>query len=83
MSVKVAVRVRPFNSRERDMNAKMCIAMDKKSGQTIITHPETGEEKKFTFDFSYWSFDGCEQDEKGTYVATGDRYASQRMVIYF
>ena len=23
--------------------------------QTIVTNPENGEEKKFTFDYSYWS----------------------------
>lgn len=27
-SVKVAVRVRPFNSREKQMNAKLCIRME-------------------------------------------------------
>ena len=27
-AVKVAVRVRPFNGREKNMNAKLCIKMD-------------------------------------------------------
>ena len=28
MSIKVAVRVRPFNSREQNLNAKCCIKMN-------------------------------------------------------
>lgn len=28
MSVRVAVRVRPFNDREKEMKAKLCIGMD-------------------------------------------------------
>lgn len=28
MSVKVAVRVRPFNPREKDLNSKLCIGME-------------------------------------------------------
>ena len=36
-SVKVAVRVRPFNGREREQNAKLIIRME--SGQTYITNP--------------------------------------------
>ena len=27
MSIKVAVRVRPFNQREKDLGAKLCIKM--------------------------------------------------------
>lgn len=33
MSVKVAVRVRPFNSREMELNSTLCIAMN---GPTTI-----------------------------------------------
>jgi kinesin family protein 1 len=36
-SVKVAVRVRPFNSREKDANAALIIGMEGKS--TKITDP--------------------------------------------
>ncbi len=52
-NVKVAVRVRPFNTREKDRNAKCIIAMHDKS--TTIKNPDNEEEKKFTFDYSYWS----------------------------
>jgi len=55
-SVKVAVRVRPFNGREKERNAKCIIRMQ--GPTTIITNPDTQEEKDFAFDFSYWSHDG-------------------------
>ncbi|XP_075353003.1 kinesin-like protein KIF16B isoform X3 [Mycteria americana] len=64
-SVKVAVRVRPMNRREKDLNAKFIISMEK--NKTTITNlkvPEggtgdTGRErtKTFTYDFSYFSAD--------------------------
>jgi hypothetical protein len=50
--VKVAVRVRPFNPRELNANAKLCVAMV--GNQTICTNPKTNEEKKFAYDYSYW-----------------------------
>jgi hypothetical protein len=37
-SVKVAVRVRPFNSREKDMGSKLIIRMHK-NGNCWITDP--------------------------------------------
>jgi len=55
-SVKVAVRVRPFNQREKDRNATCIIRM--MGPKTIIINPETQEEKDFAFDYSYWSHDG-------------------------
>ena len=54
--VKVAVRVRPFASYERDKGAKCVVRMD--GAQTIVTDPTTGKQKSFTFDFSYNSFVG-------------------------
>ncbi|KDO30097.1 hypothetical protein SPRG_05288 [Saprolegnia parasitica CBS 223.65] len=55
-NVQVAVRVRPFNERERGMSSTACIRMVKETQQTIITDPETNVDKSFTFDFSYDSF---------------------------
>uniref|UniRef100_A0A671KQ79 Kinesin-like protein n=1 Tax=Sinocyclocheilus anshuiensis TaxID=1608454 RepID=A0A671KQ79_9TELE len=54
-SVKVAVRVRPFNSREINRGAKCVIQMQDKS--TCIINPKQPKEapKNFTFDYSYWS----------------------------
>ncbi|XP_078144551.1 kinesin-like protein KIF1B isoform X1 [Centroberyx gerrardi] len=54
-SVKVAVRVRPFNSRETSKDAKCIIQMQGNS--TIILNPKAPKEpaKTFSFDYSYWS----------------------------
>uniref|UniRef100_A0A3Q2Q685 Kinesin family member 1C n=1 Tax=Fundulus heteroclitus TaxID=8078 RepID=A0A3Q2Q685_FUNHE len=55
-SVKVAVRVRPFNSRELGRNAKCVIQMQGNS--TCISNPKQPNKdgaKNFTFDYSYWS----------------------------
>uniref|UniRef100_A0A8L0DMA5 Kinesin-like protein n=1 Tax=Oncorhynchus mykiss TaxID=8022 RepID=A0A8L0DMA5_ONCMY len=54
-SVKVAVRVRPFNSRETSRDAKCVIQMQGNS--TCISNPKQpkNEGKSFTFDYSYWS----------------------------
>jgi hypothetical protein len=54
-AIKVAVRVRPFNAREKERNAKCIIFMNGKT--TTIRNPESGEEKSYTFDYSYWSHD--------------------------
>ena len=51
-NVKVAVRVRPFNQREKDANSKLVVQMQ--GNQTMITNPKNNEEKKFAFDYSYW-----------------------------
>ncbi|XP_022186213.2 kinesin-like protein Klp98A [Nilaparvata lugens] len=61
-SVKVAVRVRPFNQREIDMNAKCIIKMEGKKTRITNTSQKGNERqgelnKFFTFDHSYWSFD--------------------------
>lgn len=53
-NVRVAVRVRPFNQREKDRNAKLVIRMEGKT--TYIQNPEDNSERPFTFDFSYNSF---------------------------
>ncbi|XP_054465218.1 kinesin-like protein KIF1B isoform X1 [Anoplopoma fimbria] len=54
-SVKVAVRVRPFNSREMGKDSKCIIQMQGNS--TIIQNPKAPKEpaKNFSFDYSYWS----------------------------
>ncbi|XP_030018193.1 kinesin-like protein KIF1C isoform X1 [Sphaeramia orbicularis] len=55
-SVKVAVRVRPFNSREVGRSAKCVIQMQ--GNTTCISNPKQQNKdgaKNFTFDYSYWS----------------------------
>ncbi|XP_069624854.1 kinesin-like protein KIF16B isoform X3 [Ranitomeya imitator] len=64
-SVKVAVRVRPMNRREKDLGAKFIIEIEgKKTTITNIKLPDgvTGDSgrdrtKIFTYDFSYFSAD--------------------------
>ncbi|XP_049878252.1 kinesin-like protein Klp98A [Pectinophora gossypiella] len=76
-SVKVAVRVRPFNQREKDMNAKLIVQMEGKKTRllTVKNSKDQNEgsrekSKDFTFDHSYWSYDA------------GDaHYASQEQVF--
>ncbi|XP_077807305.1 kinesin-like protein KIF16B isoform X20 [Macaca mulatta] len=77
-SVKVAVRVRPMNRREKDLEAKFIIQMEK--SKTTITNlkiPEGGtgdsgreRTKTFTYDFSFYSADTKNPD-----------YVSQEMVF--
>uniref|UniRef100_A0A2I3HLC8 Kinesin family member 16B n=1 Tax=Nomascus leucogenys TaxID=61853 RepID=A0A2I3HLC8_NOMLE len=77
-SVKVAVRVRPMNRREKDLEAKFVIQMEK--SKTTITNlkiPEGGtgdsgreRTKTFTYDFSFYSADTKSPD-----------YVSQEMVF--
>uniref|UniRef100_A0A8C1FZH1 plus-end-directed kinesin ATPase n=1 Tax=Cyprinus carpio carpio TaxID=630221 RepID=A0A8C1FZH1_CYPCA len=53
-SVKVAVRVRPFNSREMGKESK-CIIQMSGNTTTIINPKQPKESKSFNFDYSYWS----------------------------
>ncbi|XP_039611571.1 kinesin-like protein KIF1B isoform X18 [Polypterus senegalus] len=59
-SVKVAVRVRPFNSREISKESKCIIQMQGNS--TTIINPKNPKEpaKSFSFDYSYWSHTSLE-----------------------
>ncbi|XP_038061971.1 kinesin-like protein KIF1A isoform X8 [Patiria miniata] len=70
-SVKVAVRVRPFNSREIGRNAECVISMTGKT--TTIANPKAQNKeqpKSFNFDHSYWSHTTPEEPD----------YASQKQV---
>lgn len=81
-NVKVAVRVRPFNGREKQRDAKLIIDMQRKT--TTIKDPQAAagtEPKKFAFDFSYWSHDGFEERADGYLEATSPNYADQKRVF--
>jgi len=75
MSVKVAVRVRPFNEREMKSNPRCCIKMD--GPTTIIQDLGSGDkDRTFTFDYSFWSHDDFEVNDQGYSVANpGSKYA--------
>ena len=67
MSVQVAVRVRPFNQREVDLNSKVIIGM--KGSTTILKSlDDPKKDKDFTFDFSFWSHDQFKINEDGMVV---------------
>ncbi|MCP9263288.1 Kinesin-like protein KIF13B [Dirofilaria immitis] len=59
--VKVAVRVRPFNKRERDLNTKCIVSTI--DDQTILRHPiDEKQPKSFAYDHSFNSFDPNSND---------------------
>ncbi|KHJ80126.1 kinesin motor domain protein [Oesophagostomum dentatum] len=80
-NVVVAVRVRPFNDREKSRKAQLIIEMP--DGQrTCIRDPNNpSDEKWFTFDHSYWSHDGFEEEKNGYLSPADERYADQKRVF--
>ncbi|XP_027012843.2 kinesin-like protein KIF13B isoform X1 [Tachysurus fulvidraco] len=77
-NVKVAVRVRPMNRREKDLNTKCVIEME---GNQTFLHPASGnlgkadssrsQPKVFAYDYCFWSIDESEKE----------KYAGQDMVF--
>lgn len=78
MSVKVAVRVRPFNQREKFLGCLNCIQME--NNTTILINPRDRSQKEYqyTFDYSLWSHDGFEELENGYLYPIDDRYIDQK-----
>ena len=56
MSVKVGVRVRPFNQREKDLNCKLCVEMVGPMTR-LFDAENTEKHRDYTFDYSFWSHD--------------------------
>ncbi|CAB1334990.1 unnamed protein product [Coregonus sp. 'balchen'] len=80
--VKVAVRVRPFNKRERDAGSHCIISMA--SSTITIQDPRNSQSpRSFCFDYAYWSHSGFTRDRSGLYVPEepGGRYADQGSVF--
>ncbi|XP_047187362.1 kinesin-like protein KIF28P isoform X2 [Scophthalmus maximus] len=80
--VKVAVRVRPFNKRERDAGGHCVVSMA--SSSITIQDPRDPQNRRlFCFDYAYWSHSGFSQDRRGLYVPeeAGGRYADQDSVF--
>ncbi|XP_061603004.1 kinesin-like protein KIF13B isoform X2 [Cololabis saira] len=76
-NVKVAVRVRPMNRREKELNTKCVVEMMK--NQTIL-HPAGGnlgkgdsrnQSKVFAYDYCFWSMDETDKE----------RFAGQEVVF--
>ncbi len=87
--VRIAVRVRPFNSRELGLQSACCVEMPG-DGAVVVRKDQLDDDaevKKFAFDFAYWSHDGCEADEHGMLRANGQgtpkctTYADQETVF--
>jgi hypothetical protein len=101
-TVRVAVRVRPFNDREKDLNAICCVEMDgpctvirdlesRKDATSLsalmgtagVGNASTNIEKRFTFDYSFWSHDGFVISPDGRSIpdSQSSKYADQRKVV--
>lgn len=72
MSVIVAVRVRPFNQREQKIKSNLCIKM---KDNTTVLYDSDKNERKFTFDYSFWSHDNYETMPNGYFSPTNSKYA--------
>ena len=79
MSIQVGVRVRPFNTREKERES-VCIIEMPGNNQTII-RDELGKEKTFTFDHSFWSHDHFRTLEDGYLEPEDDTYSDQKVVF--
>ena len=55
-AVKVIVRCRPLNQREKDLNCEVVVQMDSSTGQCGLSKPgdKTQPPKMFTFDGAYY-----------------------------
>ncbi|KAM3877397.1 kinesin-like protein KIF28P [Diretmus argenteus] len=80
--VKVAVRVRPFNKRERDAGSHCIVSMA--SNSITIQDPRNAQNRRsFCFDYAYWSHSGFIRDRSGLILPEepGGRYADQGSVF--
>ncbi|XP_026857246.2 kinesin-like protein KIF13B isoform X2 [Electrophorus electricus] len=69
-NVKVAVRVRPMNRREKELNTRCVIEME---GNQTFLHPTSGnlgkadssrnQPKVFAYDYCFWSMDESEKEK--------------------
>lgn len=48
---------------------------------TILKANEKETERKFTFDYSLWSFDQFKEEPNGYFTPTGLKYADQKQVF--
>ncbi|KAK0614126.1 kinesin motor domain-containing protein [Immersiella caudata] len=97
-NVKVVVRVRAFLPRELDRNAECLIHMDPVTQQTTLMVPNDTdpansraksrkviEEKKFTFDNSFWSHDPCDEHyatQEHVYDSLGEEFLDHNFEGY-
>lgn len=78
-NIKVAVRCRPLNSKERESNFKMIVEVDENRGEIIVTHPAGNcKPKTFAFDFAY----GIESEQKNVYEECAAKIANASIEGY-
>lgn len=66
------MRVRPFNKREVDLGTKIVVQMN--GSQTVVEDPKTKQDRKFTFDHSFWTFNPDDNhyiNQEGVFAALG------------
>ncbi|XP_065896564.1 kinesin-like protein KIF28P isoform X2 [Dysidea avara] len=80
-NVRVAVRVRPFNDREKTRDATLIISMSGSTTEIKDPAAPNAEPRKFAFDYSYWSHDGFEEREDGYFAPVTPIYADQQKVF--
>ena len=79
MNVKVAIRCRPFNQREKNLGAVLCVNMTPVSTRL---YSDDGLNRTFNFDHCFWSHDRFLEAENGYLVpdSNGSPYSDQKQV---
>ncbi|CAK9116331.1 unnamed protein product [Durusdinium trenchii] len=71
-SIKVAVRARPLNQREKKLECDICVSM---SGKTVTMLSERNP-KHFTYDYTYWSVQSGEGSQTEIFEDIGNSMLS-------
>ena len=79
-SVKISVRVRAFKDEEERRTNTLCIDMPSDKMVVVKDVNMEKEDRAFSFDHAFWSFDGFTQDESGYRRPDNEKYADQRKV---
>ena len=53
----------------------VCVFPLQSGPTTKLINPNTADERTFTFDYSFWSHDGFEIDERGVNVKKDKKYS--------
>ena len=78
MNIEVAIRVRPFNQREKKLKSDLCIKM--KGNSTFLLNNEGKTIKSYTFDHCFWSHDNYKKEKNGYLVPKNSSYHDQQYV---
>ena len=78
MNIEVAIRVRPFNQREKKLKSDLCVKM--KGNSTFLLNNEGKTMKTYTFDHCFWSHDNYKKKKNGYLVPKNSSYHDQEYV---